>query len=110
MNLWKNWELSEMTAEERFREIGQKIEGAQPGKLFGKPCFKINGKAFCCFFQGDMVFKLTGEEHAEALALEGARLFDPTGKGRPMKEWVQVPDTHEALWQKLAEEAAAYVG
>ena len=37
-----------------------------------------------------MVFKLEGDDHAQALALPGAQLFDPMG-GRPMKAWVQVP-------------------
>ena len=48
--------------------------------MFGKPCFKINGKAFICFFQNEMVFKLTGENHSEALSFDGTQLFDPSGK------------------------------
>lgn len=38
-----------------------------------------------------MVFKLTGGIHQEALSLDGSQLFDPSGKKRRMKEWVQVP-------------------
>ena len=39
-----------------------------------------------------MVFKLPDPDaHARALALDGAHLFDPCGKGRPFKEWVVVP-------------------
>jgi len=37
-----------------------------------------------------MVFKLTDKIHADALSLDGSELFDPSGKKRPMKEWVQV--------------------
>jgi hypothetical protein len=55
-----------------------------------------------------MVFKLTGETHREALALSGAKLFDPMG-GRPMKEWVQVPLAHAKTWHKLAEQSLEYV-
>ncbi|MCB0739092.1 MAG: hypothetical protein KDC92_16400, partial [Bacteroidetes bacterium] len=62
--------------------------------MFGKPCFKINGKAFESFFQEEMVFKLNGQDHSNALSLNGAQLFDPSGKGRAMKEWVQVPTTY----------------
>jgi hypothetical protein len=51
-----------------------------------------------------MVFKLTDpDEHARALALEGAHLFDPGDNGRPFKEWVVVPYAHEGEWEPLAE-------
>ena len=94
-----------MTPEEtRFQHIGASITGADKGQLFGKPCFKMNGKAFTCFFQNEMVFKLTGPGHAAALGVAGARLFDPSGKGRPMKEWVQVPAAGD--WETLARVAA----
>ncbi|RYE00671.1 MAG: hypothetical protein EOP50_03360 [Sphingobacteriales bacterium] len=94
-----------MTPEEnRFRTIGASIEAAGSGQLFGKPCFKKAGKAFTCFFQNEMVFKLAGPPHADALAVPGAKLFDPSGKGRPMKEWVQVPASGD--WESLARAAA----
>ena len=52
---------------------------------------------------GEMVFKLPDPaEHEKALALQGAKLFDPSGKGRPFKEWVQVPAAHESEWPGLA--------
>lgn len=56
-----------------------------------------------------MVFKLKDEFHSEALSLEDAQLFDPSGKKRPMKEWVQVPYVHNDKWKKLAMEAMKYV-
>jgi hypothetical protein len=93
-----------MTPEEkRFYDIGSAQPGAESGKLFGKPCFKRNGKAFLCFFKNEIVFKLTGDAHAAALAVPGAQLFDPSGKGRPMKEWVQVPPAGN--WEGLAASA-----
>ena len=60
-------------------------------------------------FQQEAAFKLTGAYHAKALALTGAKLFDPSGKGRPMREWVQVPAAHASSWPVLAAQAAAYV-
>jgi hypothetical protein len=95
--------------EELYSEIGNSIKGAEESQMFGKPCFKIKGKAFTCFFQNCMVFKLTGDTHKEALALKGAVLFDPSGKGRAMKEWVQVPFAHSKKWSALAKEAYEYV-
>ncbi len=51
-----------------------------------------------------MVFKLPdAAERERALTLEGAQLFDPSGRGRPMKEWVQVPAAHAGEWPGLAE-------
>lgn len=83
--------------------------GAEQSKMFGMPCLKIRSKAFCGLFQYEMVFKLAGDEHKQALKLDSAKLFDPTDKERPMKEWVQVPFAHKDRWQELAIEALKYV-
>ena len=81
------------------------------GKMFGMPCLKnSNGKAFAGYFEGAMVFKLGGDSHAKALTLAGSRLFDPSGRGRPMKEWVVVPVDHVSRWLEFARDAFDYVG
>lgn len=99
-----------MSKEEKlFTETGQKIKAAELSQMFGKPCFKINGKAFICFFENEMVFKLNGDIHKEALNLAGSQLFDPSGKKRPMKEWVQVRFTHSKIWEKFAKASFEYV-
>ena len=73
--------------------------------MFGMPSVKRRGgKAFAGLYGDDMVFKLEGESHAAALALEGAHLFEPMA-GRPMRAWVQVPPTHETQWADLARRA-----
>jgi hypothetical protein len=95
--------------EELYLSIGKKIKGAEQSQLFGKPCFKINGKAFICFFKNCMVFKLTDKVHKDALSLDGSELFDPSGKKRPMKEWVQVPYDYSDKWPKYAKSAFDYV-
>ena len=80
------------------------------GKMFGMPCIKIsNGKMFAGYFEGSMVFKLGGSNHAEALSLAGATLFDPSDRGRPMKEWVVVPVEHSSRWLEFAQDAFDYV-
>lgn len=98
-----------MEAQDLYMSIGQSFEDVGQSQLFGKPCFKINGKAFICFFQNEMVFKLSGDEHTKALSLEGVKLFDPSGKKRPMKEWVQIPFAHHQTWAAFAAEALQYV-
>lgn len=95
--------------ESQYFAVGHAFKEAEQSHLFGKPCFKINGKAFICFFENCMVFKLTGDEHAEALSLDGSVLFDPSGKKRPMKEWVQVPFSYHAQWNRFADAALTYV-
>ncbi|MDA9774571.1 hypothetical protein N9B82_06400 [Saprospiraceae bacterium] len=100
-----------MTKEEQyFLDVGNNVADSEKSQLFGKPCFKINGKAFCCFFQSEMVFKLMGEQHRDALSLDSAKLFDPSGKGRAMKEWVQVPYEYNDMWETFAKAALEYVG
>ena len=96
-------------AQTYFISIGQSQSDAEQSQMFGKPCFKIHGKSFVCFFQDMMVFKLTEEAHPKALLFEGALLFDPSGKKRPMKEWVQLPFEHKDHWDLFAEEAKKYV-
>ncbi len=77
-------------------------------QMMGMPCVKARGKMIAAFPRGyeAMVFKLTDlEVHARALALEGAVLFDPGGKGRPFKQWVVVPPAHADQWETFANHA-----
>jgi hypothetical protein len=95
-----------MDAQARFDEIADELAARDPavalGQMFGMPCVKRNGKAGVGFYRGEMVFKLPDEVPRErALALKGAKLFDPMG-GRPMREWVQVPATHADEWAGFA--------
>jgi hypothetical protein len=99
---------------ERFDAIADDLAGSHEdvrrSQMFGAPCIKVKGKAFACYSGQRMVFKLRGEAHAAALALAGAALFDPSGLGRPMREWVTVPPEQADRWEELAEAALAYVG
>jgi hypothetical protein len=98
-----------MTKEELvFTKIGITLKDAVRGRMFGKTCFKINRKAFICFFGNEMVFKLNGDAYTNALKLPGSRQFDPSGK-KPMKEWVQVPFEHSDKWHQLAEASLDYI-
>lgn len=100
-----------MTESHQFYiSIGEAIENAENSQMFGKPCFKINKKAFVAFFEDAMVFKLEGELHQDALSLDGSKLFDPSGKNRPMKAWVQVPFHYKEHWANFATGAANFVG
>lgn len=97
----------------RFDALVEELTGeleVQRASMFGMPSLKRRGgKAFAGLYGDDMVFKLDGDAHAEALALEGAHLFEPMA-GRPMKAWVQVPPAHEERWLDLARAAEAALG
>jgi len=92
-----------------FDLCGSSIDKSESGKMFGHPVYKINKKAFVCYFHGDMVFKLDPDTKEKALKLKGSMLFDPSGKKRPMKEWVQLSYTHRSKWQGLSDAAASYI-
>ncbi len=79
------------------------------GQMFGIATLYVNGNAFASYFHGSMVFKLTGAEHAQALALQDAVLFDPSGSNRPMKQWVQLLAVHRDQWEQWADAALSYV-
>jgi hypothetical protein len=100
-------------SEELYKKIGEDLiknnAGIEFSQMFGKPCLKINGKAFASFFQDEMVFKLTGDDHQLALAIKGAKLFDPSGKGRAMKEWVQIPFSSGGEWKAFSAKALLLV-
>jgi hypothetical protein len=85
------------------------IDGVLAGQMFGKPCLKIHGKAFISQHKDTVVFKLNGAPHQKALAVTGAVLWDPSGKGRPMKEWVALPGSESRHFAKLATAAHDYV-
>jgi hypothetical protein len=84
-------------------------DGLSISQMFGKACLKINGKAFIAQHLEAVIFKLSGTDHARAMALPGAMLWDPSGKGRPMKEWVALPTTASKHFDSFANVALEYV-
>ncbi len=79
------------------------------GKMFGKHRLLAGQRVIAVLFEEDVVFKLRGDAHAEALQLQGAHLWDPRGTGHPMKEWVQVPAMHSSTYGRFARGAYDYV-
>jgi hypothetical protein len=101
-----------MNPRTRFDEIAADLETRDPdvqlGQMMGHPCIKAGGKIIASFQseKDSIAFKLPDEaEREKVLAMEGVVPFEPMGKGRVMKEWVDVPVAHEAKWAQLAETA-----
>jgi len=97
-------------ARERYEELVDFLafrhDFVQLSQMMGMPCVKARGKMVVGFTRGAMVFKLTDpEQHAEALALDGAHLFDPSGQGKPFRQWVVVPAAHADRWEAFAAHA-----
>ena len=106
-----------MDARARYDELVDDLcarnDDVEPSQMMGMPCVKRSGKMIAGFSKSEaaMVFKLPDlDRHAEALGLDGAHLFDPSGRGQPFKEWVVVPVEHEAEWESLAEHALRPAG
>ncbi|MFN8598684.1 MAG: hypothetical protein U0559_21170 [Anaerolineae bacterium] len=82
-------------------------------KMFGMPTLKVGGKAFASLWEnGDLVVKIGAPRVHELLTAKAGRQFDPSGKGRPMKEWIMIkaPAAQaKKKWLTLAEEAKAFV-
>jgi hypothetical protein len=98
-----------MTADQEFDRIAAGLlgAGARAGAMFGKRALLVGSKAFACLKGDALAFRLGAgsPEHTTALGLPGAALFDPSGKGRPFKDWVAVPITEATRWSGLAEHA-----
>jgi hypothetical protein len=100
------------TAFDRFQDLVSSLAdqaGVEPGQMFGKACLKIHGKAFLAQHMEAVVFKLTGPQHAQAIGLAGAKLWDPSGKGRPMREWIALPVAQSGYFDSFASAAMEYV-
>lgn len=93
-----------------FESLIEATAEAELGNLFGKPCGKLNKKAFVAFFQDEMVFKV-GKEEVNLLLdqYKGSQNFDPSGKNRPMKDWIQVPSDYQADWKELLWQAKEFI-
>ena len=79
--------------------------GVTSRSMFGSPALRApSGKAFAAWHPDFLVCRLVAgtPEHAEALGLPGAVLFDPSGAGRAMKDWVVVPVAHAEHWERFA--------
>jgi hypothetical protein len=95
----------------RFDEIVDDLAARDPdveeSQMMGRPSIKAGGKLIACFeSRGTMAFKLPDEaEQEKALALDGARIYDPAESGRLMRGWVEVPFAHSNQWAGLTETA-----
>jgi hypothetical protein len=80
-------------------------------RMMGRPILTRRGTMFACLNGDSVGFKLGAgtAEHAGALNVPGAELFDPSGKGRPFKDWVSIPLDQADQWLPFAQCALMHV-
>jgi hypothetical protein len=78
-------------------------------RMMGMPALKRAGKLLGGFWDDALVVRL-GRDRVDALVESGRGLsFDPSGRGRPMRDWVALPPPVDD-WLALAREAEARLG
>lgn len=76
--------------------------------MMGMPSLKRGSKMFGGYRDGELLVKVGRERVGELIAAGRARPFDPSGAGRPMKDWALVGEPSDD-WLALADEARAFV-
>src|SRR5262245_23312 len=83
------------------------VPGATPGKMFGFPAYKVNGKLAVGLYETGIVAKVGPARAKELAGKAGVSAFEPM-PGRTWKDWVLLTgnfDEHRPLF----EEAVRYV-
>jgi hypothetical protein len=77
------------------------------GRVYGFPCAMQQGQPFIAMVADDMMgFKLHGRVRLQALALIGAKFWDPLNRtDEHSMDWIKVPAEHMVRWDRLAIEA-----
>ena len=97
---------------DRFREIAGSLlslPGVEEGTGFGPNSgLRVNGKIFVILTDAGLVVKLPAVRCQELIDGKSITLWNRGGT-RPLREWLLVSTTAEALWLELAEDAFSYV-
>jgi hypothetical protein len=82
--------------------------GVAEGRILHATGLTAGGRVFAFPRRGELVLKLPAARCTELVDDGAARRFDK-GDGRPLREWVAVPDARADRWEELALEARAFV-
>ena len=82
-----DWQESSTTLVDLFTELAPKDPRVQQKKMFGWPCYFVNGNLFVGLHKESMLFRLPEKDQATFLRLDGAAEFEPM-PGRKMKGYV----------------------
>jgi hypothetical protein len=81
--------------------------GIERALWFGAHAAKVEGKIFLAIFGGTLVARVGAEEVDDRVLSGHGERFDPSGKGRAMRDWLQT-SLEPADWPELAQAALAF--
>ena len=73
-----------------FERAIEGLDGVERRTMFGYPSVFLNGNMIGSIFQDRIMVRLSEADRKDALAIAGARPFEPM-PGRGMKEYVELP-------------------
>ena len=97
--------------EEAYRRVVHELRAdpeVSEALMMGIPSLKRGSKMFGGYRDGELLVKIGRDRVDELIAAGRARPFDPSGAGRPMKDWALVPEPADD-WIALADEARVFV-
>ena len=74
-----------------FERVAGGLSGVELRKMFGYPAAFVAGNMFTGLHEDRMILRLGEEDRTVLLREQGARIFEPM-PGRPMREYVVVPE------------------
>ena len=83
------------------------VPGATPGKMFGYPAYKVNGKLAVGLYDTGIVAKVGPARAKELVGKGGISVFEPMA-GRAWKDWVLLTGNFDQ-YRAIFEEAVRYV-
>ena len=102
-----------MTGDKEYRRVVEELLDTDPDvnqtQMMGMPSLKAGGKLFAGFSQNALVVKVGRDRAAELIGGGRGQPFDPSGRDRPMRDWV-VLSLPADDWSELVQEARRAVG
>jgi hypothetical protein len=99
--------MDDESAEAAYRRVVDELQ-ADPAvletKMMGRPSLKAGGKLFAGLRAEALLVKLGRDRVAALIAAGRGEPFDPSGRGRPMKDWMTAGLPGDD-WLALAQEA-----
>jgi len=85
-----------------FDSVVPEAPGVTKRPMFGNRAAFVNGNMFLALFGSQVAVRLSDEDRAELLRQKGASSFEPM-PGRPMKEYVVLPESWRTSPKKAKE-------
>ena len=86
------WNKAPEQNEELLAKAVEAVPEAEPRKMFGCPCYFLNGNMFVGAHEESFILRLSPEDQEAMFAPDPVQLFTPM-PGRPMREYVLVPSS-----------------